>query len=505
MYTIDNKQSTGMGASVLYKLIIVDDEKRARDIVAKYIEQHNLGFEVAGCFSNGYEALTFLQSHKVDVVITDIKMPVMSGLELTKNIYKAMPGCNVIIISAYSEFEYAKKAIEYNVLNYIVKPINVKELIKTLEVLKNRLDEMHIREDNYLETITILREQFFTDIAMGGMNENDIPKRFEMLEFPFPLEELAGVFLSIKIIGLNDYMETRWKYGKERFGTALLNILKKRYNIQDIYNISQNDNSFVFIIINKDNLEVSQSISDCIEDIKNILKIDIIIEENYSFRNICEISNTAFGLQNEKEKIKLLVSYIKSSDLNSAKTLLTNLVSSKLDNKKEIEDFLLKLSIVFQNAGIMNRQPRLGNIDYSNHSELVNILVDKIMSSLHLDSYNGEDGIIQKAKKYIMENYNRDITRDEVAEYVYLNSAYFSRYFKQQTGENFYDYVVSVRMKNAVKLLLESEKIGEIVEKVGYRSRKHFLKVFKEYTGYTPMEYRKHVLKLEDSGYEEQE
>jgi len=300
MYTIDNKQSTGMGASVLYKLIIVDDEKRARDIVAKYIEQHNLGFEVAGCFSNGYEALTFLQSHKVDVVITDIKMPVMSGLELTKNIYKAMPGCNVIIISAYSEFEYAKKAIEYNVLNYIVKPINVKELIKTLEVLKNRLDEMHIREDNYLETITILREQFFTDIAMGGMNENDIPKRFEMLEFPFPLEELAGVFLSIKIIGLNDYMETRWKYGKERFGTALLNILKKRYNIQDIYNISQNDNSFVFIIINKDNLEVSQSISDCIEDIKNILKIDIIIEENYSFRNICEISNTAFGLQNEK-------------------------------------------------------------------------------------------------------------------------------------------------------------------------------------------------------------
>ena len=112
----------------MYPLIIVDDEEITRIAISGYIQKKHPAFQVAGIFSNGADALRFLQEHPVNVVITDIRMPRMDGLELVAHIHENHPGIFVIIISGYSEFEYARKAIRYGVVNYLLKPLDFAEL-----------------------------------------------------------------------------------------------------------------------------------------------------------------------------------------------------------------------------------------------------------------------------------------------------------------------------------------------------------------------------------------
>ena len=114
------------------KVIIVDDEKYIVSAIQKYISTYLPSFEVCGCFFDGEDALDFVVTNSVDIVITDICMPNMDGLELTKEIYDRNLPCKIIIISGYSEFEYAQSAIKYHVFNYLLKPLDFKELNNSL-------------------------------------------------------------------------------------------------------------------------------------------------------------------------------------------------------------------------------------------------------------------------------------------------------------------------------------------------------------------------------------
>lgn len=125
----------------MYKIVVADDEKLARDVVIKYILFLHLNFEIVGRFSNGSDALDYIKDYDVDVVITDIKMPKMSGMELCKHICAIKPKCKIVILSGYGEFTYARQAIEYNVFNYLLKPLDLDELTDVLTRLNTILDE----------------------------------------------------------------------------------------------------------------------------------------------------------------------------------------------------------------------------------------------------------------------------------------------------------------------------------------------------------------------------
>ncbi|MGB9682258.1 MAG: helix-turn-helix domain-containing protein [bacterium] len=123
-----------------YKVIVVEDEERILNNIIKKIHQANMGFKVIGKAQNGKQALSLVDELGPDVVFTDIKMPIMDGLELLENLYFNYPYIKTVIISGYAEFEYAQKAILYNVKNYLLKPIEMEELIKTLNGLKISID-----------------------------------------------------------------------------------------------------------------------------------------------------------------------------------------------------------------------------------------------------------------------------------------------------------------------------------------------------------------------------
>lgn len=135
------------GESAMYELLVVDDEYEIRNGLCNYFPWEEIGYRVAGQAENGKKALDFILSHHVDVILCDIKMPVLSGIELAREIYEKSLNVRIIFLSAYKDFEYAQKALEYKAFNYIVKPTKYNEILTVFSRLKQELD-MEKKEKN---------------------------------------------------------------------------------------------------------------------------------------------------------------------------------------------------------------------------------------------------------------------------------------------------------------------------------------------------------------------
>ena len=165
----------------LYRILLVDDEEEVRKGIIRKMEWEKLGFEVAGDAENGEEALEKVEQLQPDVVITDIRMPYMDGLTLTRRIREKYPSIRVLIFSGYDDFEYAQQAIKLHVTEYILKPVNVEELSEILtrvrenleEEIKQRRDIDSLRE-SYLGNLPILRELFLNDLVRGEADESAV-------------------------------------------------------------------------------------------------------------------------------------------------------------------------------------------------------------------------------------------------------------------------------------------------------------------------------------------
>ena len=148
----------------MIKVLIVDDERNIREGINKLIDWESLGCEVVGALANGVSALDFIKSNEVDLVVTDIKMPVMDGLELSKHISEDFPHINVIILTAYSEFDMAKKAISFRVSDFIIKNEFMDELPKAvLEVSEKILKEKERRPES-IDTKAEIDDRYFLNI-----------------------------------------------------------------------------------------------------------------------------------------------------------------------------------------------------------------------------------------------------------------------------------------------------------------------------------------------------
>ena len=161
----------------LYKILIVDDEEEIRLGVIKKIDWESYGFKVVGDAANGIEAWEKANILQPDIVMTDIRMPFMDGLELGGKIQEVMPVTKIIIFSGCDDFEYAQKAIRINVFEYVLKPINSEDLIEILKRLKYRLDEeydekrnIEVLQKHYLDSIPIMREQFLAAVIEGKVS-----------------------------------------------------------------------------------------------------------------------------------------------------------------------------------------------------------------------------------------------------------------------------------------------------------------------------------------------
>lgn len=164
----------------MYKLILVDDEEDVREGVSQEIDWHEYGFEVLAKAENGKEAFDLVERLRPDVVVTDIKMPFMDGLQLAEAIRRQFPATRIIILTGFDEFEYAQKAVKLHIDEYVLKPFSAVELIDVLIKVKNRMDEEAAHRENnqllresYRKSLPVLREVFLSSLLTRQLPRED--------------------------------------------------------------------------------------------------------------------------------------------------------------------------------------------------------------------------------------------------------------------------------------------------------------------------------------------
>lgn len=469
----------------MYKLIIVDDEYSVRAILSEYVKNSGLGFEVMGMFSNGERALNYIAENPVDVVLADIRMPKMDGLELARIVSEKYRKCRVTLISGYSEFDYAKRAIRYGVINYLVKPINVRELYDTLSQTITMLDteKLHELENNNL--LNEKREQFFADFLMGGFNnEDEICRAFQSLAFQFSLEKIS---LTLICMNLTSELSNEAKEMIEASAPKMLQIVS---DALWTCSVSDAELGWVFVVITP--RAITFSADKASEIFRNWLSSSQFSLTKVFYEDL-RVMPKSYISKSLRNSLSLSLSHLLSGDHDGAYAILHNLVKeiwqhssiTESELQKKVQETFRMFCDVYDESG----QATTSGMDIG--STLAGMAEIVKTSSQH------EDAVIRKAKEFIDKNYHHNLNRDGVAEYVFMNSSYFSRYFKQKTDESFYDYLNRFRIQKAIGLLDTNMKISEIGESVGYNNMKYFRRHFKQYTSYTPYEYRQKVFRID--------
>lgn len=512
-----------------YKLIIVDDEDIIRNGLMNVVDWPSLGFEVTADMEDGRDAIEYIQKYPVDVVLTDIKMTFTSGLEIARYVYENKPEVKVVIISGYKEFEFAKQAISYNVTHYLLKPTEYNELVKVFNDVKTQLDKEQTakqRLDNvrkqHEELIPYARQQFLTDIINGAIQDKEkIRDRLDLTGLNVDMEKDRCCLMNIKIQDMNRYLKTNSNYSKDSIYMAVhnfINCVDSRIKYIPVYNEHERIHVIAIALeaMPEENFKKLTVVfaNKLKGTVKTFLNMDIDIEVAKTSENLCSMAadsayinylDSSSEYERLVEQQKLLLSYIRAGSLDETCNIFNNIVNRlKILDFDTLINFLAGLFIMIENLlkdiGYDLFSASKGNFNYKkifdsrDASEIISWAKDNLVLIInHIREHEGvsEEQIIAKAKDYIRENYSRDISLEDVSEHVYLSSGYFSKLFKQHTGENYIDYLIRVRMDKAKELLEQTRyKTYDIGESVGYTNTKYFLRLFKKYTGMTPSEYR---------------
>lgn len=394
----------------MFSVILVDDEPRISKLIAKYISTYfSDKFTVAASFVTAADALEYMNTHLIHLVITDIKMPGMDGLEFLRLIKQEFPLCTVVILSGYGQFEYAKKAIKYSAFNYILKPIDFSELNECLTSAWKHIESVIKPSDDYAaEKIEI----FFLDLFWGSIStESEYNSRIQELDFSFPINDCSGIVLKVSV---TPESVAAWTYSKELLENLVKNLFKTIMPELKTYLITKQSLSFYLVSFYTGDSSALQ-FSKIERQIKEIMDIDLRIEKTTSFSSLKDCINA-------------------ENQLSGTMPLL----------------------------------------DYS------------------------DDDSINRALEYINNNFQHDISRDDIAAAVYMSPGYFSYYFKQKTGMSPSVYITKLRIEKAIALLTTTNTpINELAHLVGYKNKNSFLLNFKNSTGCTPTEYRRKKLRNE--------
>ena len=400
----------------MYKLIIADDVELIRTMLARCIKEYQTHIDVTGVFSDGDAVMDYISCHDVDIIITDIRMPGKTGLDIAKYVNDNLTDTKVIIISAFDDFEYAKKAIKYGVFDYLKKPIDVPELMETIERIIILLENQDEEKNNHLEMIDIDKLCFWEEIVLqnGQMD-------CSMLKTLYPYISLDDLVINTYMLHMMNYKTfraTKWNYESEKLVEAIHGLIKlaiKDMNATEV---------------------------ECI-DLSND-RMQIIV------------------LGNRETKID----YQKISD---------NLFSL-IDLKTEYSNM-----ITVNDITTFNKDVFIGNIHEMSYEQM------------HEKSPIEE--CIDSAKKYIHDNIEAYISREEIAHFVGYSDSYFAKCFKEATGLSVNKYIQNERIKRIIELLSTDMKIKSIAEKMGYRDVRVLRNTFKAYMGMTPDEYRRKMQK----------
>ena len=538
----------------MYKLLLVDDEVLVREAIAENIHWNELGYELLSVCENGKEAIEYIKKNKVDVVITDICMPFIDGIDLSKYIYENHLPINVIIFSGYNEFEYAKKAIKYGVSEYLSKPVTAYELSEILGNLKKNLDKKREVEaefdklnKSYFKNRILIQSKIIEKLIMGNEIEEESRKDIEEYGLQMDYLEYRVAIVEIDIYSdLYNANEDKIKKGEMK-SFVIYNIsdeIIKKYNAGEV--CKGDNNKGLILLWTNHSREFEDKINlifkEIQEEVFKVLKLTITIsvgEIVYSLSDLHKSYKDAEQLlfyrylwdENQifdREKLKNKL----NGSVNLDNVIDKVILGIKLNEKKQIEEKIIEIQELLKNAYIRKNKICLylfeivsqacdllrtynltDDFIYRKKEEVITRITESrslreamlilkefcYMSCDEMYKQRDSDGNKQAmlALDYIEKHYGDfDLNLNVICSYVCVSISHFSTIFKNYTGDTFMEVLMRTRMQKAKELLENTSlKNYEISEKVGFRDPHYFSIAFKKATGKSPKEYVKEVRK----------
>ncbi len=474
----------------LCSLIIIEDEDQIRDGLSVGVPWEEYGFRLAGSFSSGEDALEYLKEHDTDAVLSDICLGGISGLEISGWLHANRPAAKVVLISGYSDFQYAQEAIRCRVSGYLLKPIDIRELRNLFTQLRSEIrkafresKELRSSDEFYLKAILSLS-------LAGGRNDMPVPVNAELIRH----SANGSCFLcriSHPAREFSDKPDFHWDSfspAPERFCSAVI------YRNPHAYLIAV---PFAERALSENAHDLECSLGYEVEKLSQSCGCSLSVTLFKNFASLDELC--AFLSESANETASSLSSVMPAVIRN-----ITSLNSDRIRSDFSVLDeeslraasYILLSKILQFEEQYSADSNTVSDYDFQRlslesggslrrHAEQ---LLDRFDSVLSANS----SGIVDKACLYIQECKGRKVSLSEVADYVFVSPSYLSKLFKKQKNMNFKSYVSSVSLEYAKNLLLNTQmKVVDISELLGFRDVRYFYKFFRDGSGTTPAEFRK--------------
>lgn len=534
-----------------YKIMLVDDEEEVRVSIQKKIDWDALGFEVVGDAENGEDGLEKAEILNPDVVLTDIRMPYMDGLTMAMKLKALNPAIRIIIFSGFDDFEYAKQAISLNVIEYILKPVNVEELTEILSRVKHTLDEeielrrnVDLLRKNYAKSLPILREQLLSRLVRGQLSEREVQntnwnlyeleltqtEQLSVAVLQFQVEKKDAAFSSFQNdwdlipISVQNIAEERlenWGKCYPFWYSGYFLILASISETQTVESFLQCLNEICKLCSHYLHLTVTVGVGQPVEHLRSL-------RESYTQAKIALVYQSDIGLGQaiyisdvEPESLKIhrlrltdtveteMVTALKVGHPENIAKIVEQLLSPMENMAMPMQQYQVYLmsimnvlvDLIFQYE-LDQGEALLGETDYYEklmsflNLEELRVWMIKVFQKISLGIQNKRESntkaIIREAEDYVKKNYMKpDLSVEMISRDLHISPSYFSTLFKKEKGQSYVAYLTEVRLKKAAELLMETdEKTYIIAAKVGYSETNYFSYVFKKKYGISPTKYR---------------
>ncbi|MDQ0886747.1 two-component system response regulator YesN [Paenibacillus sp. V4I9] len=525
----------------MYKMLLVDDESRQLKALANIVRALRPEYKVYEAL-NGRLALDFIQDNPMDVIMTDIRMPEMDGLQLVEALYENKNRAKVILLTGYGEFEYAQKAIRFGIFDYIVKPFGKsgleKLLLKIDQVLELEYSENKRREDmarKLDESLPVYQTHLLNKWIHGQLNEAESKE----------LEKAVGTegtgILLITELGTSNPIEASKERIMHQMNMELKSLLKSRGHVISFF-LDGQESTVAFVVSSKEArlfrpkellvilenwisnckaehgmkitvgvgaawTEMMVSGKSCYEQALSALQRKFFLGSGQAifFEEMTRETSKVNPLAGQEEE---LLAAIKKGDKdamnNSINALFEPIPHLTHLNPAEIKEDVIRL-IVFQLKAAKHfigeeeyhmslREIRIQLVSCEDYNELRYWTKKILLKMIDLYQTAGKDKnriIVEKCMTYIQEHFAEELSLELIAQMYHFNTSYFSSLFKNHTGTSLSDYVIKVRMDNAKRLLTNSDhKISDIAVKIGYKDSAYFIRLFKRELGISPNKFR---------------
>lgn len=533
----------------MYRILLVDDEILVRDAIKENIDWKSLDCELVGDCENGKQASEFVKENPVDIVLTDILMPYMDGMELSKFLHDNYPDVVIVIFSGFGEFEYAKKAIQYGVSEYLLKPVTAMELTGVINKMKEKVDQLRSEKnkmnkltensEKYRKNAQVIRSKNMealvnctTDVSKSiqrlaemGIDISAISYRVAL----FDIDLYSGMYeldtekqqesalMAFVLYNISDEIVTReeagfaYQEGNNRVGILFQEKWSRNFTekTREICREIQDKTKEVM------GFDVSMGIGKWVKKPEELVQSHNMAQDTLQYRYLLG-GNLLIDMEEKhpvqeisideplsvlKEALKTGQEDLALQTLVSIEDLIRNALMQKSRACMYLQQVIRTMDNACEDVSADMEQIREGRDElireitdqkfFGEACEVVARHTKRVISILSAMNTSSSERQARLAIDYIQKNYMvPDLSLNSICSYLNISTSYFSTIFKEETGETFTEVLIRTRMEKAKELLENTTmKNYEIAEKVGFSDPHYFGISFKKMTGYTPTEY----------------